>query len=143
MTRRPPGARPIPLPPPPQPNPEFLVVGLFALRLTKRLVEGLEYYPGRDADIAWLDDFLAPYPLEHALAKLSGVRKEGYVATYQKIVSRMKRQPRYPLRFMQMNPDRSTQRRHKGQEVDATRTREMTDSESSIERSRFSDVDTI
>jgi hypothetical protein len=101
------------------------------------MVEDLEYYPGRDADIAWLDDFLAPYPPEYALTKLSGIRKESYVATYQNIVSRMKRQPRYPLRFMQMNPDRSTQRRQEGQEVDAARTREMTDRKSSTASYQF------
>jgi hypothetical protein len=111
-------------------------VGLFALRLTKRLIEGLKCYPGRDADIAWLGDFLALFPLEYALAKLSGVRKESYVATYQGIVSRMKKQPRYPLRFMQMNPDPSMQRRRDGHEADAAGINDMTDRESALRNFR-------
>jgi hypothetical protein len=109
----------------PAPSPEFLIVGLFSLRLTKRLVEGLEYYPGRDADISWLVNFLAPFRNEYALAKIAGPRKEDYLAMYQRIVSRMKRQPRYPRRFMQMNPDQSIQQARRGSRV--SRTREMTD----------------
>ncbi|KAF1918570.1 hypothetical protein BDU57DRAFT_446291 [Ampelomyces quisqualis] len=93
------------------PVPEFLIVGLFALRLTKRLIEGLEKYPGREADMDWLTNFLAPYPPEYALAKISGPRMDDYVATYQEVVSRMRKQPRYPLRFMQMNPDQSMRQR--------------------------------
>lgn len=90
-------------------SPDWLIIGLFALRLTKCMLEGLDQYPGRDADIAWLTDFLVPYLPEYALAKISGSRKNDYIATYQRIVSRMKRQPRYPMRFMQMNPDPSQQ----------------------------------
>jgi hypothetical protein len=92
---------------PSQSYPGFLVIGLFALRLTKRLIEGLDHYTERDVDIAWLTSFLAPYPLEFALAKVSGSMRDDYVDMYREIVSRMKRQPRYPIRFMQMNPDQS------------------------------------
>jgi len=117
---------------PSQSQPEFLIVGLFPLRLAKRLIESLDIYPNRDADIAWLTNFLAPYPPEYGLGKTSGARKTDYIATYQDIVSRMKKQPRYPMRFMQMNPDRSMQQRQQGR-VEATREPEgrMTDREPS------------
>jgi hypothetical protein len=111
------------------PAPEFLIVGLFALRLTKRMIEGLEYYPGRDADVIWLVSFLAPFRNEYALARIAGPRKEDYLATYQSIVSRMKKQPRYPMRFMQMNPGQSMQQARRGVEADGAR--EMTDGECS------------
>jgi hypothetical protein len=112
-------------PPSPLHTPEFLIVGLFALRLTKRLIECLEYYPGRDADIIWLLNFLAPFGNEYALAKISGPRKDDYIATYQGVVSRMKKQQKYPMRFMQMNPDQSMQQARRGGERE--RPREMTD----------------
>jgi hypothetical protein len=114
--------------PPAQPHAEFLIIGLFALRLAKRLIEGLENYPSRDADIAWLTNFLAPYPTEFALAKISGPRKDDYIAGYQDIVSRMKKQPCYPMRFMQMNPDRSMQMRQQGRnDTENVRPGNMTD----------------
>jgi hypothetical protein len=116
-----PSTRPSPLPL--APVPEFLIIGLFALRLTKRLVESLESYAGRDTDIYWLTNFLAPYPPEYALAKISGPRKDDYVAKYQEVVSRMKKQPRYPMRFMQMNPDQSMRQRQGDRDVE----RGMTD----------------
>jgi hypothetical protein len=116
------------------PQPEFLIVGLFALRLAKCLIEGLDNYANRDADIAWLTNFLAPYPPEYGLAKTFGARKADYIATYQEIVSRMKKQPRYPMRFMQVNPNRSMQQRQQGR-AGATREPEgrMTDRKSSGE----------
>jgi hypothetical protein len=114
------------LPSPPH-APEFLIVGLFALRLTKRLIESLEYYPGRDADIIWLVNFLAPFGNDYALAKISGPRKDDYITTYQDVASRMKKQPKYPMRFMQMNPDQSMQQARRGGE--AERARDMTDGE--------------
>ncbi|KAL1799384.1 hypothetical protein ACET3X_003421 [Alternaria dauci] len=112
--------------PPPQ-TPEFLIIGLFALRLTKRLIESLEYYPGRDADIIWLVNFLAPYHSDYELAKISGSRRDDYLAMYQSIVSRMKKQPKYPVRFMQMNPDQSMHQIQQRSEMD--RPRDMTDAE--------------
>jgi hypothetical protein len=119
---------PAQLPRPAQPpNLDWLIIGLFALRLTKQMIEGLEHYHQSDADIAWLTAFLAPYPPEYALAKISGPRKDDYVATYQAIVSRMKRQPRYPMRFMQMNPDRSRQQGQGRREAEWEGVREMTD----------------
>jgi hypothetical protein len=98
-------------PTPPAQNPAFLIIGLFEIRLAKQLIEDLETYLERDADTAWIACFHAPYPLEFALAKISGPRREDYATTYHGIVFRMKSQPRYPFRFMQMNPDRSLQRR--------------------------------
>ncbi|KNG45542.1 hypothetical protein DDE82_008314 [Stemphylium lycopersici] len=109
----------------PPPTLEFLVIGLFALRLTKRLIESLDYYPGRDSDIIWLVNFLAPFSDDYSLAKISGSQKDEYLEMYHRILSRMKKQPRYPIRFMQMNPDQSiyqTRRRS-----DAERPRNMTD----------------
>ncbi|CAN9122589.1 unnamed protein product [Alternaria alternata] len=117
--------RPAHRPTPPIPAPEFLIIGLFALRLTERLIVSLDYYPGRDADIIWLVNFLAPYPNDYKLAKISGSRRDDYLAMYQNIVSRMKKQPKYPMRFMQMNPDPSMQQARRGRGMD--RPREMTD----------------
>jgi hypothetical protein len=114
---------------PASPDPEFLIIGIFALRLTKSLIGGLEYYPGRDDDVAWLTNFLAPYPPEFALAKIFGPRMEDYIATYQNIISRMKRQPRYPLRFMHMNPDQSMRQQQGGHIIEREGTRKMTDRE--------------
>jgi hypothetical protein len=108
-------------------DPEWNIVGLFALRLTKRMIEGLEHYPRRDADITWLTGFLAPYAPDYALAKISGTQKNDYVATYQAIVSRMKKQPRYAMRFMQMNPDRSQRQGQGRREAEREGAREMTD----------------
>ncbi|KAF2030416.1 hypothetical protein EK21DRAFT_100472 [Setomelanomma holmii] len=113
----------------PQPSSEFLIVGLFALRLTTRLIETLEHYPDRDADIAWITNFLRSYPSEYALAKISAARKQDYLASYQAIVSRMKKQPRYPMRFMQMNPDRSIRQRIERSEADREYQSNMTDLE--------------
>jgi hypothetical protein len=121
--------RPPSRPSSPPPVPEFLIVGLFALRLTKRLIESLEYYSGRDADIIWLVNFLSPFHGDYELAKISGARRDDYLATYQSIVSRMKKQPRYPMRFMQMNPDQSMQQARRGTETE--RQRDMSDGESS------------
>jgi hypothetical protein len=122
-----PPAVPSTLPVAQSPNPNFLIIGLFVLRLTKQLLDGLDSYSGRDADIAWLVNFLGPYPLDIALAKISGPRMEDYIAVYKMIVSRMKRQPRYPLRFMQINPDRSMQQQQASRQVGGEELREMTD----------------
>ena len=119
--------RPAHHPFPPISAPEFLIIGLFALRLTKRLVVSLDYYPGQDADIIWLINFLAPYPNDYKLAKISDSRRDDYLAMYQNIVSRMKKQPKYPVRFMQMNPDPSMQQARRGREME--RPRVMTDGE--------------
>jgi hypothetical protein len=91
------------------------------------MIEGLEHYHERDADIAWLTAFLAPYPPEYALAKISGTRKDDYVAAYQTILSRMKKQPRYPMRFMQLNPDRSQQKGQGRREAEREGAGEITD----------------
>lgn len=86
---------------------QFLIVGLFALRLTKRLIQGLEPYTDRDTDIDWLDNFLGYFALDFALARISGVMRTDYLQTYPLIISRMKKQPRYPIHFMRLNPDKS------------------------------------
>lgn len=111
-------------------EPDFLIVGLFALRLAKHVIEGLVAYDDRDADIAWLESFLARYPAEYALAKITGHRKHDYIETYHGIVSRMTRQPHYPVRFMQMNPDKGlwsvrTSREHGYNMTDGTLHPEM------------------
>ncbi|RMZ70420.1 hexose transporter [Pyrenophora seminiperda CCB06] len=111
-----------PSPPLPEPFPDFLIIGLFALRLTRRLIGKLDYYPERTADVTWLTNFLAPFDPTYELAKVSGPRKDDYVRTYQSIIRRMKRQPKYPMHFMQMNPDPCTQRRRDG-EVEAANMR--------------------
>lgn len=54
----------------------------------------------------WLANFLAAYPTDYALARISGARMDDYVTRYPAIMSRFKKQPRYPVRFMQLNPDR-------------------------------------
>ena len=125
----------IPLPPPPpQLNPEFLIIGLFALRLAKRLIASFEHYPSRDTDVAWLTNFLAPYPLEFALAKISGARRYDYIAVYRGIISRMKKQPRYPIHFMLMNPGRLMQQQQRaGGEAEREQLGDMTDRKSCVE----------
>ena len=90
--------------PSPASNPDFLIVGLFALRLARRLVLSLEYYPERVDDIRWLENFLDTYPSSYDLAKITSSWKQTYVKEYPQIVSRMKRQKRYPMCFMALNP---------------------------------------
>ncbi|KAI8942977.1 hypothetical protein NX059_001015 [Plenodomus lindquistii] len=101
-----------------QTSPSFLIIGLFALRLAKRLIEGLDPYPEQGMDIAWLTQFLGAYHTDYALAQVTGSRKNDYVTRYQGLISRMKRQPRYPTLFMQMNPDRPRQPQQPGREGD-------------------------
>ncbi|CAE7034004.1 hypothetical protein P3342_007210 [Pyrenophora teres f. teres] len=108
-------------PSPPTTAADFLIVGLFALRLARRLIESLDYYTERNADVIWLTNFLAPFDQAYALAKISGPRKDDYVATYQNIVKRMKRQPKYPVRFMQMNPDPSMRQGQRGNDAEGAR----------------------
>ncbi|UPX17343.1 uncharacterized protein EKO05_0007705 [Ascochyta rabiei] len=135
----PPDVHPVaPAPPAPAPTTrsEPLIVGLFALRITKRLVEGLDNYSERDADIAWLADFLAPFPSDYDLAKLSGARKSNYLLMYPDIVSRMRRQPRYPTRFMDMNPvrpDRQDESRRQGGLTDVQRLEMIDFSDAALE----------
>ncbi|KAF9693044.1 hypothetical protein EKO04_009062 [Ascochyta lentis] len=136
----PPDVHPSPSPPtsapaPPTP-PDFLIVGLFSLRITKKLVESLHPYLERDADIAWLAHFLALFPPDCDLAKVSGVRKTNYVLVYRDIVARMKRQPHYPARFMEMNParpDRRDELRRQGGMTDAERLEMIDFSDAALE----------
>jgi len=93
-----------PLPPPK--CPDFLIIGLFALRLAKKLIRSLDRYPERDDDIAWINRFLHPYTRRDALAKISGERIEDYVTKYPAVVARFIKQPRYPIAFTELNPDR-------------------------------------
>ncbi|KAG9380716.1 ATG22 multi-domain protein [Pyrenophora tritici-repentis] len=108
-------------PSPPTTAADFLIVGLFALRLARRLIESLDYYAERNADVIWVTNFLAPFDQAYALAKISGPRKEDYVATYQNIIKRMKRQPKYPVRFMQMNPDPSMRQGQRSNDAEGVR----------------------
>lgn len=107
-------------------SPGFIIIGLFALRLAERLIRGLEHYPDRDDDLRWIGNFLTPYPLDYALAKISGPRMQDYLSVYKAIISRMKKQPRYPIRFMQMNPDRWVEQVEK-RNIERQTKREMTD----------------
>ena len=118
---------PASLPPQSSGTSPFLVISLFALRLTKQLIERLGPYPGRDADIAWIAMFLTPYRSEYALAKVAGARAGDYTATYPDVVLRMKTHPQYPTVFMRMNPDRLM-----GQHGGRQRPRDMTDGRCSV-----------
>jgi hypothetical protein len=91
---------------PPPKRPEFLIIGLFALRLAKKLIRSLDMYPERGDDIAWINRFLHPYMRRDALAQISGGRMEDYVTKYPAIVARFIKQPRYPIAFTELNPDR-------------------------------------
>ncbi|KAG9201060.1 hypothetical protein G6514_006440 [Epicoccum nigrum] len=86
------------------PAPDFLIIGLFALRLTHRLVSSLRPYPEQGDDLSWLDRFLAPYSGSYDLAVLRGSAKEEYRDVYQRVVGRMKKQWDFPLVFMEANP---------------------------------------
>jgi hypothetical protein len=85
-------------------RPEFLVIGLFALRLAKKLIRAMDKYPERDGDIAWINRFLQPYTHCDALAQISGERLEDYVTKYPTIVARFIKQPRYPVVFTELDP---------------------------------------
>lgn len=37
----------------------FTIIGLFAFRLAKKLMEALAPYVGRDEDLVWIAEFLA------------------------------------------------------------------------------------
>lgn len=92
---------------PPAPSPpraDFLIIGLFALRLTQRMLVSLPDFAHRAADLGWLGDFLSPYDPAYDLAKISGSMKEDFLDNYPKIVSTMKRQDGFPVRFMALNP---------------------------------------
>lgn len=92
-------------PPTPPPRPEFLVIGLFALRITRRVILQLDPYPGSDMDLRWLENFIQAYHPSYTLAKLKDPRTiEDYVQQYPGLVRRMIKQPRYRRVFMDMNP---------------------------------------
>lgn len=91
-------------PSPPQPPP-VLIIGLFALRLTHRLIHQLPLYPAQTSDLTWLEHFLRPYRSDDALARLSDACTiETYARTYPALVGRMIRQPGYRRVFMEMEP---------------------------------------
>jgi hypothetical protein len=85
-------------------SPDFLIIGLFALRLTQRMITSLPDYAHRASDLNWLSDFLSPYDSTYDLAKITGGMRADFLDSYPKIMSRMKRQDRFPMRFMAMNP---------------------------------------
>lgn len=86
------------------PKPDFLIVGLFALRLTQGMLLSLPAYSHRAADLNWLSAFLSPYDPAYDLARISGSARADFLATYPRIVSRMKKQDKFPVRFMAMKP---------------------------------------
>ncbi|KAF1967228.1 hypothetical protein BU23DRAFT_403826, partial [Bimuria novae-zelandiae CBS 107.79] len=93
-------------------RPEYLIVGLFALRITKTLIQQLDPYEGRHSDLRWIDNFLRPYHPDNALAKLTDARVvDEYVSEYPPMVRRMIKQPRYRKVFMEMNPDKKVTHR--------------------------------
>jgi hypothetical protein len=103
----PPRPRSHPLPttrPDSPPAPSFLIIGLFALRLTYRLISSLDPYPEQHRDLSWLDGLLAQYGSGYDLAVLRGAAKEEYIDVYPRVVGRMKRQRGFPKVFMDANP---------------------------------------
>lgn len=88
------------------PRPDFLIVALFALRLARRLILTLESYERRDDDLAWLESFLSQFPSDCDLARIRGDRIDEYCSIYPAVIQRFVKQPKYPMKFMQMNPDR-------------------------------------
>jgi len=96
----------------PPPRPDYLIVGLFALRITRHVILQLDPYPGSDAALRWLENFLQAYHASYALAKIKDPRMiEQYVQDYPSIVRRMIKQPRYRRVFMDMNPDKKETQR--------------------------------
>ncbi|KAH9865992.1 hypothetical protein J1614_008556 [Plenodomus biglobosus] len=116
-------------------QPSFTIIALFALRLAKQLIQGLDSYPGQYTDLTWLTNFLDAYHVGYAFAKISGPQKDDYVVTYPSIVSRMKKQRMYPKRFMQMHPDQAVQAHLSGR--GAERTLEMSDGMFAHNTSRY------
>lgn len=64
----------------------------------------LRDYAHRAADLEWLGAFLAPCDPAYDLAKISGATKAEFLDMYPRIVSRMKRQDKFPVRFMALDP---------------------------------------
>ncbi|KAL5401232.1 hypothetical protein PMIN03_011686 [Paraphaeosphaeria minitans] len=96
----------------PPPRPEYLIVGLFALRLTHHLILCLDPYAGSDAAVHWLEAFLRSYHTSFALAKLKDPRSiEDYVRMYPVIVRSMIKQPKYRKVFMDMDPGKKVEGR--------------------------------
>ncbi|KAF1927550.1 uncharacterized protein M421DRAFT_41788, partial [Didymella exigua CBS 183.55] len=91
-------------PEPAPPRSDFLIIGLFTLRLALRLIASLPAYDTRATDMTWLQTFLAPYDSAYDLAKISGAAKAEFLDAYPKLLARMKRQDKYPEVFMAMNP---------------------------------------
>ncbi|KAF1962268.1 hypothetical protein CC80DRAFT_389128, partial [Byssothecium circinans] len=84
--------------------PEYLIVGLFSLRLARRLIEKLNAYPERSADLAWLDNFLSYYAPDDDLAELRSYAMDDFAKTYPVIIHHFIKQPKFPIAFMQMDP---------------------------------------
>ncbi|KAF2452210.1 hypothetical protein P171DRAFT_347218 [Karstenula rhodostoma CBS 690.94] len=96
----------------PPPRPQYLIIGLFALRLTQHLIMYLNPYAGSDTALRWLDAVLRSYDTRYALAKLKDRRSiEDYVRVYPGIVRSMIRQPKYRSVFMGMNPNQNVEGR--------------------------------
>ncbi|PVI05250.1 hypothetical protein DM02DRAFT_517022 [Periconia macrospinosa] len=85
-------------------RPEFIIVGLFVLRLARRLMDKLNSYPEKDADAAWIDGFLSHYTADEDLAELRGPSIDNFAKTWPVIIGHFIKQPKYPLVFTHMNP---------------------------------------
>lgn len=98
--------------PPAPPKEDFLIIGLFALRLTRKLIRTLDYYySSQVADLNWLGEFLSHYDAAYDLAKIKGGLKAQYLERYPEVLKSMRRQNGYPQQFMAMNPTVPPRRR--------------------------------
>lgn len=68
------------------------------------MITSLPDYIHRVSDLNWLSDFVSPYDPAYDLAKINGGIRADFLDNYPRIMSRMKRQDRFPMRFMAMNP---------------------------------------
>lgn len=85
-------------------RPDFIIVGLFVLRISRQLIDKLNSYSQRDADAAWIDGFLSHYSATDDLAKLQGSSMDNFAKTWPVIINHFIKQPNFPLAFMQLNP---------------------------------------
>lgn len=74
------------------------------LRLARQLIDKLNAYPEKDADVAWIDGFLLHYSSHDDLAEIRGSSIDNFARTWPVIISHFIKQPKYPLVFTHMNP---------------------------------------
>ncbi|CAI6332353.1 unnamed protein product [Periconia digitata] len=85
-------------------RPEFIIIGLFVLRITRRLVDKLDSYTEKNADMIWIDSLLSQYSASDDLAELRGSSIDNFAKTWPVIINHFIKQPKFPLVFTQMNP---------------------------------------